>query len=97
MLYPTGILKNNKTGRFHPISFRLAPVPSSTEKDAAQRFKSIGHHTIGFDTLEAAREWVSSKDELRLIEVVWQWDGDGVPAMVEWFSLSLTTKAPATV
>lgn len=89
MLYPTGILKNNMTGRFHPISFRLAPTPSSTEKDVAQRFKSVGHHTEGFETLESATAWVLSKEELRFVDIVWEWEGNYIPAMVEWFSMSL--------
>lgn len=89
MKYPTGVLKNTKAGRFHPISFRFAPTPSATEKDLAQRFKSIGHHTVGFETLEEAKAWVASKPELRLTENVWEWDGGGIPAMVEWFPMSL--------
>ena len=93
MAYPTGILKNTKTGRFHPISFRLSPTPSSKGDGMAERFKSIGHHTIGFTTLESAKEWVVSKKEFRLIEAVWEWNGDGIPAMVEWFPMSLTEAA----
>jgi len=64
MLYPTGILKNTSTGRFHPISFRMAPRPSETVEDSLDgcRHKSIGHHTEGFDTIEGAKEWIQEKE-----------------------------------
>jgi len=87
--YPTGILKNMATNRFHPISFRLAPTPSSSGEDVGQRYKSLGHHTEGFDTLEAAKRWVSEKDNTKDIGMIWEWDGKDTPAMVQWFSTPL--------
>lgn len=91
MLYPTGILKNASTGRFHPISFRWAPTPSTNEKDETQRCKSIGHHTVGFDTLESAKEWIALKEELCFVDMTWEWDGTNTPAMIYWFPISLAT------
>jgi len=92
MKYPTGYLMNAKTGRCHPISFRLGPAPSSSPDDDVQRYKSLGHHTAGFDTIEQAREWVVSyrTDDFEMIDIgtVWEWDGEDVPAMVQWFGRS---------
>ena len=86
MKYPTGILKNTATGRFHPISFRPAPAPSSSPEDSAERYKSLGHHTDGFDTLEAAKGWIGQRDTMEDTGTVWEWDGTDIPAMVQRFS-----------
>ena len=89
MLYPTGILTNVKTGRFHPISFRMAPMPGNADANTtAQRYKSAGHHTEGFDTKEQAVAWMVENAEKGVInvETEYGWDGEGVPAMVEWFT-----------
>jgi hypothetical protein len=86
--YPTGFLKNTATGRFHPILFRPAPAPSSDSKDAVQRFRSSGHHTAGFGTLDEARTWVREQEQLSDVRVIWEWDGEGIPAMTEWLSVA---------
>ncbi len=88
MSNPVGFLLNTKTNRYHPIIFRPAPPPSGDEDLAAQRYRSAGHHTDGFATLEEAQESVSQQPELTNVSVVWEWDGEGVPAMTEWFSLA---------
>jgi hypothetical protein len=85
MALPTGILKNAKTGRFHPILFRPAPLPSTSEEDKVIRYKSQGHHTEGFKTLEAACEWIRAKESLHDTGLVWNWNGEDVPAMTEYF------------
>ena len=82
--YPTGILKNTATNRFHPISFRYAPPPSGDLSDGTKRYKSVGHHTDGFDTIEQAIEFVKSIPEFELMDLAWEWDGIDVPAMVQW-------------
>lgn len=86
-MYPTGYLKNEKTGRFHPILFRPAPPPSGDDDLMAQRYRSIGHHTDGFDSIEAAHEFVKNETAMTDVGVVWSWDGEGIPAMTEWFSM----------
>jgi len=83
---PCGMLKNTATGRFHPIVFRYAPPPSGDLSGGFRRYKSIGHHTKGFDTLEEAITHVKEHSEWEWTEMVWEWDGEGVPAMVEWFA-----------
>lgn len=82
-MYPTGMLQNTATGRFHPISFRPAPMPGGSD---LPRYRSIGHHTLGFDDVEAARAWIKTTPEFVYDpEALWPWDGDGVPAMTIMF------------
>lgn len=77
-MYPTGILTNTQTGRFHPISFRQAPFPGGID---GARYRSFGHHTEGFASQEEAVAWVQSKPELKLLEKLFEWDGKDVPAL----------------
>ncbi len=82
-MYPTGHLKNTKTGRYHPISFRCAPRPSDNEvTDDTVRYKSVGHHSEGLNTLEESKAFVASNPDMKEMDLVWEWDGEGVPAMI---------------
>lgn len=90
---PAGILKNASTGRFHPIVFRFAPAPSSTPDEKVQRYKSRGHHTEGFDTEEEAKDFIGSRSEQFNTGAMWEWSGDGIPAMVQWFEIPATAEA----
>lgn len=86
MKFPTGILQNMATSRFHPISFRPFPAPSdSADKSNFCRYRSLGHHTEGFSTMEEARNWISEQSELEYVDVVYEWDGLGIPAMTTFF------------
>ena len=73
---------NTATERFHPISFRPSPMPSG----AAPRYKSLGHHTEGFDTKIEAIDWVKSEERMLLTTREYAWDGEYVPAMIDFFS-----------
>lgn len=86
-MYPTGVLLNEKTMRFHPISFRRAPMPGLADENSdLKRYKSIGHHTAGFDSLEEARKFITDRaDQMRDEGIVWTWNGVEMPAKVEWF------------
>ena len=85
-MYPTGMLKNTATGRFHPIVFRPAPMPGGSDLDAsAQRYKSLGHHTEGFATEDEAIASIKAQPTWDWTGVAWEWDGNDVPATVEWF------------
>lgn len=86
-MYPAGILTNTKTGRFHPIVFRRSPLPSEGARDetVAQRHKSIGHHTDGFDTIEEAEKHLADHPEVEDKGARWAWDGECMPALVHWF------------
>jgi len=89
-MFPVCMLKNTKTGRFHPIVFRPGPAPSSRDEEDVQRYKSSGHHTEGFDTLEEARASVKERPEWHLFDIMWNWnpDEEDIPAIVEWFAAS---------
>lgn len=99
-IFPTGILKNTSTGRFHPIPFRRAPMPGGADAAmTAQRYKSIGHHTSGYPTLEEAQAYIATRhspeNQMVFTGVIWDWDGTGVPAMVEFFNLEAVIKGAA--
>lgn len=51
------IQHDQTTGRFHPAYYALAPLPGPASADAKfLRYKSRGHHTTGFETLEEAQQ-----------------------------------------
>lgn len=78
--YPTVILTNRKTGRYHPMPFKLFPLPSSDPNDAIQRHRSIGHHAPGFDTLEEAEKHIDENDLMRRESGYdMEWDGENSP------------------
>jgi hypothetical protein len=87
-LFPVkaGILKNTKKGTFHPILFRASPRPSD---DCLQhcRYKSAGHHTHGVTPLEHAREFLAEQKQ-KDTGLVWEWDGEDVPAMIMDFGIT---------
>lgn len=84
MVYPTGILVDTQTGRFHPIVFRRAPRPSEYGEDV-QRYKSKGHHTIGFAEQKDATKWIEETDGLVNLKETQFWDSsiDPIPA-ISW-------------
>lgn len=90
-MYPTTVMKNTATGRFHPISYRPAPRPSESADLGAGtvcRHKSIGHHTDGFDTLEEAVEWIEKNEGARYVDTLEGWDGEpGTAHNVSYFPL----------
>ena len=75
---PAGVLYNVETGRHHPVVFRPAPRPS--DDGPVIRYRSRGHHTEGFDTLEQAKAFMAEVGWTD-IGAVWNWDGSGVPAL----------------
>jgi len=78
-----GNVHNIATDRHHPIVFRYAPTPSGCD-----RYKSIGHHTDGFDTRDAAIEFINHTLTKHFpgcqvnVDKDYAWDGSGTPAMV---------------
>ena len=86
MMYPVGMLHNTATGRYHPIVFRPAPMPSGADAEmGAMRYRSRGHHTEGFATLAEADAHIAERPEWTASGLAWEWDGTGVPALTEWF------------
>ena len=86
-----GILHNTKLDRWHPIWFRPAPMPSGADTDFAMlRHHSFGHHTDGFETLEAAQADITgicakSEGKHHDCGAIWACDGEEIPAMTQWF------------
>ena len=84
-------MKNFKTNRFHPIIFEKSPLPNIIDTDL-HRYKSVGHHTTGFDTIEEAIVDCKATAERTDIVVTYYsegllvWDGEDVPARKVFFS-----------
>lgn len=85
---PAGLLHNLATSRWHPIIFRYNPPPSG-DLEYARRYKSIGHHTKGFDMLAEAQAHIAEHADWVDTHIVWDWTGEDTPAMVEWFPKNL--------
>ena len=84
--FPAGVLHNTATDRYHPIVFRPAPMPSGVDVESgALRHKSRGHHTEGFPSMAEADAHIAARDAWVPTGLVWEWNGDGVPALVHWF------------
>lgn len=89
-----GMLHNEKANLFHPITFRKAPHSADGKEYA--RYKSGGHHTEGFNSREEAVTHITDSLGPRIkehygewspcLERDFPWDGEGVPAMVLFFS-----------
>ena len=81
------MLKNLKTGRWHPIIFEEYPFHSET---SLVRMKSCGHHTKGFDKREDAVNSFSDEQKKDFVRILMDedipWDGEGTPAMVGFLS-----------
>lgn len=92
ILAPAGVLKNTATNRFHPIVFRSEPAPSSSPEDDSQRYKSRGHHTKGFDTLDEATACIDEAEGWHNTGLQWEWGGKDIPAITCWFSISSLVK-----
>lgn len=96
MLNPViALLYNAETNRWHPIIFCESPLPGPPSSDKLVRHKSKGHHTSGFDTRdEAIAEAKQIAEKIKpeaigpvslSLENQFEWDGKGIPAMVEFF------------
>lgn len=94
MPLPAGILKNTKTGRFHPIVFRPGPRPS--DDGDIVRHKSLGHHPDGFETIDAARASLAERPGYKDSGLEWEWNGEETPAITCDFSLSAYGNTPQT-
>lgn len=89
MFHPVIMLTDTETNRFHPLVFRVAPMPGGADDNAVmQRYRSLGHHTEGFDTEDQAMVHVreNRKNGWLWTGVSRDWDpADGLPLSVEWF------------
>ena len=81
-IFPTAILKNNSTNRFHPMPFRQSPRPSDDPSSPVCRHKSIGHHATGFETIEEAQEYILKEEFMWPTGDVFEWDGKDIPGTI---------------
>lgn len=90
------MLHNTKDQRWHPVVFVESPLPGPPSDDKPVRHKSKMHHTTGFPTREEAvvnvRESLAAQVREHAIGDVRfhldgdiEWDGEGIPAMVDFF------------
>ena len=85
------IIHNVATDRFHPVVFEENPLPGPPSPDKPVRHKTKMHHTGGFDTREEALASIENDLKARLecsnvrTETDFEWDGEGIPAMVHFF------------
>lgn len=82
--YLTDMLHHVATDRYHPMPYRYAPPPSGDLGETG-RFKSIGHHTVGFATLAEAKAWIEERPHLVFTGNILEWTTDETPASVAWF------------
>lgn len=86
------ILYNQSNDTYHPILYRWSPLPGNPEN--IHRFKSFGHHTTGFKTLDEAKADTKSESMLSGIRAqgtiplyktddLILWDGEGIPTDIQ--------------
>lgn len=86
------ILFNQKLQRWHPIIFKLWPLPGPPSADTPLRYKSVSHNTAGFatrtDALTDIRDnllpiMIETNDGVGLATVAdIPWDGERMPAIM---------------
>ena len=80
------LLYNTKLKRWHPIIFIYNPLPGVPSTPV--RYKSKGHHTVGFETREEAVNYCYHDLAPKLehaescFENDIEWDGEDIPALV---------------
>ena len=69
-------LRNRETGRFHPLVYRPAPLPGGAKPQGADRYRTLGHHTNGYDSFEEAQSYFT-KDAPHVPDtgIIYDWDG----------------------
>lgn len=89
MKTPVGMLWNTVTGRYHPLPFRLAPLPGEGDLTTGlHQFRSMGHHIEGFDTIEAALSHIAEHESWICINLAWPWNGTDSPLTFETFDVT---------
>ena len=74
MKFPTGLLHNTRTDRWHPVVFYASPLPSEAGERVCRHF-SRETHTAGFATRAEAADFVRRQDDQRFVDAAWNWDG----------------------
>lgn len=95
------LIHNTTADTWHPVVFAESPLPGPDGPHKPVRHKSKGHHTLGFSTREEAekdaREVLAPKiaGVTLKLDVVFDWDGEGIPAMVAFFDHTNPPRTPA--
>ncbi len=71
------IIVNCVNERYHPAPLVAALMPGGRDLG---RYRTAGHHTEGFATLDEAVADIEAKGWEKTF-VLCEWDGEGVPAM----------------
>lgn len=83
MIYLIKMLFNTTDKTYHPILYTESPLPSYTPEDKFTRFKSKGHHTIGFkekeDALEHIQVDIMQSPALSDASFIEQYEGEVLP------------------
>lgn len=93
-------LRNTATGRYHPCVFREAPLPGGA---GPRRWKSKMHHTDGFAIQEEAIAEFSEiakrlGGDVRCdMAMRIEWDGNDIPASVEFFDYDALERVETTL
>lgn len=80
VVFPAGILRNAKTGRFHPVLFYPSPMPAEVPLRYGQHLAK-GHYNEGFDSHQDAVSFVRAHHSLFDTRMTWEWDGVALPAL----------------
>ena len=78
--FPAGILRNAKTGRFHPVFFYTSLMPTEEPQRYGQHLAK-GHHEEGFDSYQDAAYFIRAHPSSSDTRMTWDWDGVTVPAL----------------
>jgi hypothetical protein len=94
------MIHDNVNNRWHPVLFEERPLPGPHNDSKPIRHKSKGHHTTGFATQEEAnanaKEMLEKLPEAKLrLDVVFPWDGQGIPAIIHFFDATPLNPTPA--
>ncbi len=88
------LIHDTSKDRWHPVLMEEKPLPGPDGPDKPVRHKSKGHHTTGFATREEATDHVQNEwprneaigtNFTDRTDVVFEWDGEGIPAITCFF------------
>lgn len=90
------MLFNTKLNKWHPIFYFEKDFPGGFDSELNQkviRYKSKGHHTVGFETREGAIDSINNSlvDQIKScgytpnleIDIDLEWDGEDIPADIQ--------------
>ena len=91
------MLLNTAESTYHPIFYMESPLPGDNSNIGFVRYKSKGHRTTGFKSIDEALESIQTEIVDRLddnysitkeLKGVLEWDGKDIPADIQIRSLA---------